>query len=450
MEPSILGPSLLKASLLEWVNKLFGLEPHWRTEPDLDTLQRIIHQQTTLPLAGEAVTIEPFAQGAFNKLYTIRPARGHDDDSHVRSDLQSPATALLLRASLPVCPRYKTESEAATIRFVQERTSLPVPRIYAFDSNLRPDVGFEWIIMERMPGKPLRHQWRSMSIDAKAALVRAVAQFQAELLCPANRFTSVGNILEADRASGTFRIGPMVSPIFFWGPHKRPDTPCDPFESSHDWLLARLNVVLSEQGRIIKETQQDEDRQVAVRSLACAQKLCRLLPKFFPPSTREETVLWHHDLSGNNILVDDSGALAAIVDWECVSAVPMWRARDIPKFLRGRKRLRAVQADDYGSESESDVESGEDEPRLDNQGKTELYWIHLLEFEQTLLRDIYLETMELLAPLPEDQRAKDVELLDFESAVALCDYELATGVVSEWADDNARGEVWNLREALGR
>lgn len=154
-------------------------------------------------------------------------------------------------------------------------------------------------------------------------------------------------------------------------------------------------------------------------------------------------------LSADNILVDDSGALAAIVDWECVSAVPMWRARDIPRFLRGRKRLRPVQADDYGSESESDMESSKDEPRLDNQGKTELYWIHLLEFEQTLLRDIYLETMELLAPLSEDQRAKNVELLDFESAVALCDYELATGVVSEWADDNFRGEIWNLRDALG-
>ncbi|KAH8664769.1 kinase-like domain-containing protein [Ilyonectria robusta] len=448
--PALPGPALLKASLLEWVNKLFGLEPHWRAEPELDTLQRIIRQQTALPFAGEDVTIKPFAQGAFNKLYTIRPARGHDGDSHDRSD-KSPTTTLLFRASLPVCPRYKTESEAATIRFVQERTSVPVPRIYAFDSNLRPDVGFEWIIMERMPGKPLRQQWRSMSIDAKAALVRTVAQFQAELLRPANRFTSLGNILEADRDSvGIFRIGPMVSPVFFWGPQKQLDKISGPFESSHDWLLARLNVMLSEQERIIKETPHDEDRQVAVRSLACAQKLCRLLPKFFPPSTREETVLWHHDLSDNNILVSDSGALAAIVDWECVSAVPMWRARDIPKFLRGRKRLLPVQADDYGSDSESDIESSDDEPRLDNQGKTELYWIHLLEYEQTLLRDIYLETMERLAPRSQDQRAKHVELLDFESAVTLCDHELATSLVTEWAEDNARGEVWNLREALRR
>ncbi|KAL6407258.1 putative kinase-like protein [Ilyonectria robusta] len=471
--PALPGPALLKASLLEWVNKLFGLEPHWRAEPELDTLQRIIRQQTALPFAGEDVTIKPFAQGAFNKLYTIRPARGHDGDSHDRSD-KSPTTTLLFRASLPVCPRYKTESEAATIRFVQERTSVPVPRIYAFDSNLRPDVGFEWIIMERMPGKPLRQQWRSMSIDAKAALVRTVAQFQAELLRPANRFTSLGNILEADRDSvvmtdsppqevgsptkatppvndkGIFRIGPMVSPVFFWGPQKQLDKISGPFESSHGWLLARLNVMLSEQERIIKETPHDEDRQVAVRSLACAQKLCRLLPKFFPPSTREETVLWHHDLSDNNILVSDSGALAAIVDWECVSVVPMWRARDIPKFLRGRKRLLPVQADDYGSDSESDIESSDDEPRLDNQGKTELYWIHLLEYEQTLLRDIYLETMERLAPRSQDQRAKHVELLDFESAVTLCDHELATSLVTEWAEDNARGEVWNLREALRR
>ena len=60
-----------------------------------------------------------YAQGAFNKLYKVSTVD----------------TTCLMRASLPFDPRYKTESEVATIEFVRQKTSLPVPRIIAFKLN---------------------------------------------------------------------------------------------------------------------------------------------------------------------------------------------------------------------------------------------------------------------------------------------------------------------------
>jgi aminoglycoside phosphotransferase len=67
-----------------------------------------------------------------------------------------------MRVSLPVDPRYKTESEVATTEFVRQKTSLPVPRIIAFDSH-ENELGFEWILMDMMPGLTLRKRWRKMS-----------------------------------------------------------------------------------------------------------------------------------------------------------------------------------------------------------------------------------------------------------------------------------------------
>ena len=40
----------------------------------------------------------------------------------------------------------------------------------------------------------------------------------------------------------------------------------------------------------------------------------------------ELSMLFHDDLSQQNILVDDNGILAGVVDSECVSALPLWRA----------------------------------------------------------------------------------------------------------------------------
>lgn len=42
-------------------------------------------------------------------------------------------------------------------------------------------LGFEWILMEMLPGASLRTRWKGLSGDAKRGLVRKVAGFQAEL-----------------------------------------------------------------------------------------------------------------------------------------------------------------------------------------------------------------------------------------------------------------------------
>ena len=47
-------------------------------------------------------------------------------------------------------PRLKTESEVATMRYLRERTSVPVPVVYHYDSNPFNRLGGEYILMSKV------------------------------------------------------------------------------------------------------------------------------------------------------------------------------------------------------------------------------------------------------------------------------------------------------------
>ena len=94
-----------------------------------------------------------------------------------------------------------------------------------------------------------------------------------------------------------------------------------------------------------------------------------------------------------NILVDEDGYMTGIVDWECVSAVPVWRACSISQLLRGHLRVdkpvRSSYAPGSGSHKDHDGE-------LDNEGVIELYCIHLLKYERHELRKVFLDEIRAI------------------------------------------------------
>lgn len=63
-----------------------------------------------------------------------------------------------MRVSLPVDPRHKTAGEVATLRWIRKRSEMPVPKVVAFDDSNANEIGFEWILMQRMPGISVYHQ----------------------------------------------------------------------------------------------------------------------------------------------------------------------------------------------------------------------------------------------------------------------------------------------------
>lgn len=342
------------------------------------------------------------------------------------------------------------------MQWVKKKTEIPVPNILGFDDNNKNGIGFEWILMEYMPGTTARKRWRTMSMSQKAALVKRLARFQYQLSGlkegrPA--FESIGTLeapsgpLETNDEKVSFIApGTLVSYEFFAFDHLEYDIPRGPFSSSHDWLDAVLRCILRHQTSILECSKDEDDVEDAEEVLAAAQSLRALLSVVFPSDIdgSEPSVLLHHDLNLNNILVNNHGEITAVLDWECVSAMPLWMMSRVPEFLECEPREHEPLRDDYAAETseETAMTNHNDAHYLDNEGKNELYWIHKMEYEATQLRKVYTGALKELCP--ERAEAKALQI-DFYEAVGQCD-GLWTKMVRRWVESIEKGKTIRFRD----
>ncbi|KAK2607546.1 hypothetical protein N8I77_006210 [Diaporthe amygdali] len=426
---------------LEWEETLFNLIPRWTREPSMEAIESVCRRQLELP-AGCPCTVSFYAAGAFNKLYLIVCA----DQS------------FLMRVTLPVSPHYKTRGEVATLRWVREHTDIPVPRVIAFEDSNDNSIGFEWILMELMPGATAYRRWRTMSLEQKSAITKRVAEFQVQLSrygVPDSPFKEIGTL---DLENGPGRIeaptgvtpGKLISHEFFMGNRLNYDVPRGPFRSSFDWLSSEIRLIILEQTEALEKAEDDDDREDAEEILGSARRLLSLLPKVFPDDQQDEiaTALYHDDLSLHNILVNEDGEITAIVDWECVSAMPIWLTTKMPKFLIGENReeepIRGTYADEIPAEPVGPPNDGGPDD-LNNEGKNQLYWIHLMEYETTQLRAVYEARLRQLWPAWPLQESQIK--VDFFDAVLQCSAGVFVKQVDRWVDSIERGDLIRWADA---
>ena len=143
----------------------------------------------------------------------------------------------------------------------------------------------------------------------------------------------------------------------------------------------------------------------------------------------EVTCLYHDDVNWHNILADpdEQGVLTAILDWECVSTVPLWKACQYPLFLQGQPRDEEPQHDEYFWPEAEQVASGEEVEQV-------LYGEHMLEYEQTKLRPIFEEEMTKVVPEWSEVRQKSIRQADFALAVNWCDGPFTYRRVKVWLE----------------
>jgi hypothetical protein len=135
-------------------------------------------------------------------------------------------------------------------------------------------------------------------------------------------------------------LSQLVSMAFFWGNHITHDVPRGPFTESANRIRAHHTLVLTDQEKSIKSSDDKAEIEDAQHAKDMAERLLKLLPSIFPSNTNtpELSTLFHGDLSMRNIHIDDDGKITGIIDWECVSALPLWRACKPPGFLQGKER----------------------------------------------------------------------------------------------------------------
>ncbi len=133
---------------------------------------------------------------------------------------------------------------------------------------------------------------------------------------------------------------------------------------------------------------------------------------------------------------------------ECASALPRWVASQLPEFLRGAARETRPDRDCYTDLDAGDTPGGALDDGLDNEGKTELYWIHLMEYEQTQLRKVYAARMRQLRPEWDVEVKEGALKVDFLGAVSRCGSGFYLGRLEQWADAIERKEYLPLMEVL--
>jgi len=140
--------------------------------------------------ASDVYAIEKIAEGGFNRILEVTM----NDGSSVLARLPYPSTAPR---------RLAVASEVATLDFLRTN-GISVPRVldYSIGENA---VGVEYMLMERLPGKPLSDIWFSLAEEERCHILHKIVLMETKLF--ANRLPACGSIYyPRDLPNGTPRI----------------------------------------------------------------------------------------------------------------------------------------------------------------------------------------------------------------------------------------------------
>ena len=205
---------------LKWTGGYYNREALWPKEPDIEIIKSLALKYLASELADNPnlnqIQVQAFAQGGFNKLFSISYP-GH-------------STKYLFRVTLPIVPYYKVESEVAVLSYLKQKTSIPVARVIAWDSSVATDLGFEWVLLEKIEGIDLYDIWRNLAWEVKLKIVAALAPIIGQLRD--HKFDRIGSLYFKGREH---QPDPeLLQSESFSTPHLSTDSFTITAESSHD------------------------------------------------------------------------------------------------------------------------------------------------------------------------------------------------------------------------
>lgn len=173
-------------------------------------------------------------------------------------------------------------SEAASLRYVRERTSVPVPEV--LESYVHPETGYACIIMEYVEGTTLDEAWPSYSDEEKDGVTRQLKGYLDEL-----------RAIEGETI-GTLDGG-VVEDQFFYG---KPESagPFGSVDAFHEGLIEVL-----------------EARDSGPWTAKVAGFIRNLRREQY------KVVFTHNDIAPRNVIVRGD-KVCAIVDWELAGFFP--------------------------------------------------------------------------------------------------------------------------------
>ncbi|KAG1871459.1 hypothetical protein F4604DRAFT_1769800 [Suillus subluteus] len=170
---------------------LHGAQPF---QVDRRVLKDVVREMT----GCEVGRINFLSSGTFHKAYLVTLVDTRE---------------LVARVARRFMPRLKTESEVATMHYLREQTSIPVPDVYYYDANPYNRLGGEYILMSKAKGVPLSRVYYSLSNEELKSLFANVAAIIIPLF--AQRFSHIGSLYLEGAGTGAptpLSVGSSNSP----------------------------------------------------------------------------------------------------------------------------------------------------------------------------------------------------------------------------------------------
>ncbi|KFY81725.1 hypothetical protein V500_11144 [Pseudogymnoascus sp. VKM F-4518 (FW-2643)] len=271
------------------------------------------------------------------------------------------------------------ESEVATMKYIKENSSIPIPNIFDYSSTKLNSVGIPYILMSKAPGTQLQNfrwdphllekgvfpQRQHLGPTQKEKIMQQLGRIVSQL---SNlRFNKLGSLFQE---AGEYRVGKCLSPAFIF--HDREtlgDVERGPFKHDEEYYQALISVFLLHVQElrlqhnvffapipILEGFETSQSRRSAVSRWQDFVKIggkvdsgknrldyCtagHFLQQMVPfisggaigaqPGPVSGFPLCHPDLSASNIFVDGDLNITCIIDWAFASTVPVSTALMTP------------------------------------------------------------------------------------------------------------------------
>lgn len=282
---------------------------------------------------------------------------------HFRMKFQDGGSAVI-RFPKPGCtmfPEEKIRNEVATIRYIQDNTSIPVPFILHWGTReesplgLGPFIIMEYINHETDVGKVLNIpelDWRDrprLDLHVDPDKLQMLYRQLADVLLQLSKleFPNIGSLEEIDEYRWEARRRPLsihMNELVRLGTVVRDKLPCGSFNSSSDYFeaLAQLHIDhLTHQRNDAVDSETDCRRKYVARHLF--HKLARQRKLISDTHINGPFKLWCDDLRPSNVLLDANMQIVGVIDWEFTYAAPVefsfsplwWLLLEQPEYWPG-------------------------------------------------------------------------------------------------------------------
>lgn len=132
----------------------------------MDELKAVAANSLNRP-KGDVQSLSKLAEGGFNRVFEI----AMKDDFSVIARLPYPST---------YPKRLAVASEVATLNLLR-CNGIAVPKVLAYSINSDNEVGSEYIVMEKVSGKPIADTWYDLTEKQRVKVILGIVKLEAEL-----------------------------------------------------------------------------------------------------------------------------------------------------------------------------------------------------------------------------------------------------------------------------